>query len=112
VAEKQYWITDPRGDYALVTGTEQRDVWTKVRGWSESGEPGPADRVHLVHTEVGHGGPLLYESLAVGFADGQWSPGPPPEPVDVTKDPALRDQPAEPPKPKPAPSGGGEKSRE
>lgn len=94
--DRNYWIASPGGDLALVTGAEQRDLWTKVRGWSESGEPGPADRVHLTHAEVGHGGPLPFEALAAGFGAFGWSPGPPPEPVDITKDPALRDQPTQP----------------
>lgn len=110
-----YWIADAYGTLAVVEGVDQRDLWTRVRGWRLAGEPGPADRVYVVHDEAGPGGPLPFEALADGWTAFGWKPGPPPEPVDVTKDPALRDQPTEPlpPKPKtPAASGAAGKTEE
>jgi hypothetical protein len=90
---KKYWIASPSGEYALVEGAEQRDLWTKVRGWRETDEPGPTDRVHISHPEVGHGNPLPYEALDGQWTGLGWAAGPPPEPVDMTKDPVLVDQP-------------------
>lgn len=89
-----YWICDIAGTYALVEGAEQRDEWVKVRGWAETVEPGPTDQVHVVNDEptVG-GGRLPYAALEAGMDGLGWKPGPPPEPVDVTRDPAFVDQP-------------------
>lgn len=115
---KSFWIVDPHGVYALVDNADQRDIWTKVRAWREVTDgPGPNDRVHLVHDDVGHGGPLPFEALAEGWGDMGWRPGAPPEPVDLTKDPKLVDQPAtEPsavaPEPKTPAATGGPKIKE
>lgn len=90
--KQKYWITSPAGVFAQVEGTEQRDMWTKVRGWSDAEEPAGNDRLYLVHTAAGFGGPIPFEALADGWADMGWSPGPPPMPLDITKDPTLVDQ--------------------
>ncbi|GIE35896.1 hypothetical protein Ait01nite_089410 [Actinoplanes italicus] len=80
------WIKNNSGEYAWVDDPDQAAVWTRVRGWSEAGEPGLADRIHVVHPEFGHGNPLPAEALASGWAAMGWEPGPPPEPVDLTRD--------------------------
>jgi hypothetical protein len=93
------WIKSPGGDYALVDDPDQVAVWTRVRNWTVAGEPGPADRVHISHPQVGHGNPIPFEALTGGWSDMGWAAGPPPEPVDLTRDPAPRDQSAAPPTP-------------
>jgi hypothetical protein len=104
VSKNSYWIADAEGVYAQVEGADQRDEWTKVRGWRETGEPGPTDQVHVVNEnpEIGPGRmPYAAVPLHAGYG---WRFGPPPAPVDTTKDPALSDQApapaAEPVKPK------------
>lgn len=106
MTKNNYWIIDHEGVYALVEGAEQRDEWTKVRGWTTAAEPGPTDQVHVVNDnpEIAQGHPLPYAALP-GWAPLGFRPGPPPAPVDTTKDPALVDQAlvapaAEPVKPK------------
>ena len=115
MSKTNYWIADVEGVHALVEGADQRDEWTKVRGWHEAGEPGPADQVHVVNETPGVGpGRLPYGALGAGLSGYGWRPGPPPAPFDATRDPALADQPAsvvdEPVKPKiTAASGAAEK---
>jgi hypothetical protein len=92
VPKNSYWIADAEGNKALVEGAEARDVWTKVRGWSVTDEPGPTDQVHVVNAnpEIGAGRmPYAAVELHAGLG---WSAGPPPEPYDLTKDPVLVDQ--------------------
>lgn len=88
------WIRSPGRDYALVDDPDQVAVWTRVRNWTVADEPGPADRVHISHPEIGHGNPIPLEALNGGWSDMGWVAGPPPEPVDLTRDPALHVQPA------------------
>lgn len=110
-----YWIANPEGEYALVDGAAARDEWIKVRGWHEAGEPGPTDQVHVVNEnpEVGPGR-LPYAAVALHAGLG-WKAGPPPSPVDVTKDSVLVD-PApvvgEQAKPKTQSAAGGDSSKE
>jgi hypothetical protein len=77
VPKQSYWIADVEGNHALVEGADARDEWTKIRGWSEVGEPGPNDQVHVVneHPEVGPGR-LPYAALAAGLDGYGWRPGP------------------------------------
>lgn len=90
--KNSYWIRDVDGVHALVDGAAERDQWTKVHGWAETGEPGPTDQVHVVneHPEVGPGR-LPYGAVEDWSGLG-WKPGPPPEPVDASRNPALVDQ--------------------
>jgi hypothetical protein len=96
VPKNSYWIVDTEGVYAQVEGADQRDEWTKVRGWSQAAEPGPSDQVHVVneHPDI-QPGRLPYGALA-DWAGLGWSAGPPPVPADSTKDPVLVDQAAAP----------------
>lgn len=101
MAKNSYWIADTEGVYALVEGADERDAWTKVRGWSEVDEPGPTDQVHVVNEnpEI-QPGRLPYAAVELHAGLG-WRPGPPPAPYDATKDPVLVDQAVvEPVKPK------------
>jgi hypothetical protein len=109
MTDKKHWIVSPAGVYALVDAGEPLAVWTKARGWAEASEPDRTGRVHVVHADAGHAGPLAYGALGEGFAALGWSPGPPPEPVDITKDPVLVDQQpaAGPAEPKTKPAAGG-----
>jgi hypothetical protein len=93
-----YWIADATGAHALVEGDEQRDIWVHLRGWHLSGEPGPTDQVRVVNGDLF--GCVPFAALADGWADLGWAPGPPPEPVDLTRDPAPIAPAVEPPKPK------------
>jgi hypothetical protein len=97
-----YWITDSEGVYALVEGADQRDEWTKVRGWFLADEPGPTDQVHVVneHPEIG-AGRLPYAAVELHAGLG-WSAGPPPglaEPLAPTEQPAPAEEPAKTTKP-------------
>ena len=83
------WIKNVHGEYALVDDAEQVAVWTRVRGWSLADPPGPADQVYAHHPEAGIGR-LPYEALTGGWADLGWVAGPPPEPVDRTRDVAVQ----------------------
>ena len=90
--KNSYWIADVEGVYALVEGADQRDEWTKVRGWHEAAEPGPTDQVHVVNENPEIlPGRLPYGALGAGLDGYGWRPGPPPAPYDATKDPALTD---------------------
>lgn len=97
MAKSSYWVQDPNGGaFALVDGAEERDRWTHVHGWELAEGPAAGDRVHVVHAETNGQAVLPYDAMdpAGYWANNGWTPGPPPTPVDLTKDPALRDQPA------------------
>jgi hypothetical protein len=108
MAKNSYWIADTEGVYAQVEGADQRDEWTKVRGWSEVAEPGPTDQVHVVNENPEIlPGRLPYAAVELHAGLG-WKPGPPPAPYDATKDPVLVDQAVvEPVKPKQTPAASG-----
>lgn len=80
------WIADNFGTYALVDGAEQRALWTLTRGWHHADKPGPNDQVRVVNGDMF--GCIPFGALAAGWAEKGWKPGPPPEPVDVHRDPA------------------------
>lgn len=89
-----HWIADATGVHALVDGDEQLTYWTRIRGWRPAAEPGRTDHVHITHPEIGHGNPIPFEALVGGWDEMGWSAGPPPEPVDLTRDPGRCEQPA------------------
>lgn len=91
--KQTYWVKDLTGVHAQVEGVDQRDYWTKVQGWSETGEPSRTDQVHVEHPDAGRG-QLPYGAIVGGWDALGWLPTAPPEPVDLTKDPQLVDQPA------------------
>lgn len=97
MSKQTYWIADPNGGAkALVEGVEERDRWTRVRGWDETAEPVSGDMVWAYNANTDGRTKLPFDTLA---EDGYWRgvgfvPSAPAEPVDMTKDPALRDQPS------------------
>lgn len=97
MSKNHYWISDPNGGAkALVEGVEARNTWTQVQGWTESDEPVSGDMVWAYNAEAEVHGKLPHDTLGEGgyYRGVGWVPSAPPAPVDVTKDPALRDQPA------------------
>lgn len=105
----KYWIHDTEGVYAQVEGTEARDEWTKVRGWSEADEPGPNEQIHVVneHPEIGPG--RLPYGAVEHWAGLGWSAGPPPAPENsAPADPPV----AEPVKPTRSPAAAGGEQKE
>lgn len=121
-----YWIKNPNGYYAQVEGADERDRWTKVQGWTEADEPPPTAQVYIQHPDLAEYGLIPFEALGGQWEALGWTAGPPPEPRDITKDPALVDQPAaarvaapaapapaeEPAKPQTPAATGGAKSKE
>jgi hypothetical protein len=55
--KQKYWISDSEGVFAQVEGADERDQWTRVRGWSEADEPGPTDQVWVAneHPDIAPG---------------------------------------------------------
>lgn len=93
MSKNQYWLS--RGDepVALVEGVAERDQWVRVHGWTETSEPGDDQQVHVVNEETGGRGQLPYGPVRDGLWAGLgWRLAAPPEPVDLTKDPALVDR--------------------
>jgi hypothetical protein len=90
-----YWISDPNGGAkALVEGVEERNRWTQINGWTESDEPVSGDMVWVFNPSTEGRAKLPADSLAEGsyWRGVGWTESAPAEPVDLTKDPALRDQ--------------------
>ena len=76
-----YWIADHEGVKALVEGEDARDWWTKVHGWTVTGDPTAKARVWLQHAQ--HGGRQIFPALSVpGWAVRGWLPSDPPVPED------------------------------
>lgn len=86
-----YWLTNADGHKARVEGAEQRDRWLPL-GWSVADEPVTGDMVYLEH-EVSGGRALFPAAVVPAWGELGWQPAAPPEPVDLTKDPLLVDQP-------------------
>lgn len=77
-----YWIADVDGAKALVAGSAERDRWTRVNGWTETGEPEGLEFVWLRNGQ--HGGRAKFAAQAVPLWEGLgWKPSPPPEPVNL-----------------------------
>lgn len=114
MSKNTYWLHDAEGVYAQVEGADQRDLATRVYGWTEVDEP-PADaqvRVVNEHPEIGPGR-LPYGALdGGGWAARGWKPGPPPEmpPVAPTDQPASGSEAAKPTKAA-APAAGEQKEK-
>jgi hypothetical protein len=78
MSKQSYWISDVRGEHALVEGTAERDQWVKVHGWADADEPGPADQVHVVNENPEIGPGLLPYGAVEDWGGLGWKPGPPP----------------------------------
>lgn len=112
---KKYWIASAMNELALVDGADARDQWVKVHGWHEITEPRPTDQVYIWRDGVDSPGRIPLEALE-GWEQLGWKAGPPPERINITKDPRLVDQPAAPVAAEPAkqtkPASGGDKGKE
>lgn len=113
MTKQAYWISTTNGYFALVDGTDERDRWTPL-GWREADEPGPTDFVYLRKDGIEQPAPFAYAALPIWQELG-WRFGPPPEPVDVYRDPPIvlrkPSDGQEPPKIKPA-AGADKNSKE
>lgn len=96
MTEQSYWITTANGYFAQVDGVDERDKWTPL-GWRLAKEPGPTDFVYLRKDDIANPGLFAYQAVPVWQELG-WKYGTPPEPVDLTKDPAVVE-----PEPEPEP---------
>ncbi len=101
MATQKYWMRNAEGEYAQIDGAAERDRWIPL-GWSAVDEP--ADDRQVWMRADGIEMPARYPYGAREFWQGRgWTFSAPPEPVDLTKDPALSDQPTpEPVKAEPA----------
>lgn len=81
-----HWIKIADAHYALVDNVE-RDKWTPL-GWRETAEPAVDEFVYLRHEGIDTPALFAYGAVPVWNELG-WVFGPPPAPVDVTKDPAV-----------------------
>jgi hypothetical protein len=88
------WMTNPTdGSYALIE-QDAVDPW-RVRGWQPAtNEPTHKTMVWLHHEASGGQAQFPAGVVEQWMALG-WKPGAPTEPIDLTKDPRLTDQPAE-----------------
>lgn len=91
MSKNTYWITDSDGTYAVVDGADERDLWTKVRGWAEADEPGPTDQVCVSHEGAGRGR-IPYAALQGEWSGLGWTAAAPPEPVNLAIPPERRAQ--------------------
>lgn len=100
MSKQNYWIADSEGVKALVEGAEERNRWVQLQGWTEADEPQPGDRIWVHNSETDGRTVLPADVMGEGsyWRGVGFTPSAPPEPLDLTKDPALRDQ----PKPTPA----------
>jgi hypothetical protein len=90
-----YWIADAEGTKALVEGADQRDYWTKVRGWSEASEPEGLEFVWLRSDLLPDSAPTRLNWVAANdkaWTDNGFRPCPPPEPVNLAIPPERRAQ--------------------
>jgi hypothetical protein len=104
-----YWIADAEGTKALVEGADQRDYWTKVRGWSEASEPEGLEFVWLRSDLLPDSAPTRLNWVAANdkaWTDNGFRPCPPPEPVNLAlppEHPSLCRKPARPSRRRPSP---------
>ena len=93
MSKQTYWQTRADEPAALVEGAAERDRWVQIHGYAESSEPADDQQVHVVNETTGGRAQLPYGPLRDGLWAGLgWRLAAPPEPVDLTKDPALVDQ--------------------
>jgi len=93
--KKTFWIADTEGVKAKVEGTEARDQWTRVHGWSETTEPTGLEFQWVRHEVHGGKGVLNHEAAVLHEGLG-WAPS----------GPDGYDEPADEPAPKSSPKSG------
>lgn len=90
-AKNTYWIRDVNGNVAQADGAAERDRWGAL-GWQPvEGEPEAFEQTWIYNAATGGRGQIPYSAIPSWGALG-WEASTPPEPYDVTKDPALVDQ--------------------
>lgn len=86
-SKNDYWIQDAEGVKALVSGTDARDEWVRVHGWSETSEPTGQEFQWI--RNVDHGGKGVMNHEAVQLHEGLgWVPSGPDGYDDPDDDPA------------------------
>lgn len=85
-----YWIADPNGVKACVSGATVRDFWVRVHGYTETTEPVGMEFQWVRNVEHGGRGVMNHEAVMLHAGLG-WFPSDPP-PV-----PGLPEEPAETP---------------
>jgi len=79
-ANNTYWIADPEGVKAVVTGAAERDFWVRVRGYTEAPEATGQELTWVRNDNHGGYGQLNAEAARL-LAGLGWRPsGPPPVP--------------------------------
>jgi len=98
-ARQEYWVVDPAaGDYAKVSGTDQRDELLR-QGWQESDEPADDAMVLIWHEGIAEPGRVPAGTLRDLWGHRGWVAGPPrgfahpaEAAADVPADTAERDE--------------------
>src|SRR3954471_15505177 len=91
--KNEYWIADPQGVKAKVSGVEARDYWVRVNGWTEADEP-TGQEFQWVRNEAHGGKGVLNHEAALLHEDLGCSP-PGPEGYDEPSDePAAKTTPS------------------
>lgn len=90
---ERVWMSDLYGVKAHVDPAAV-DEW-RPRGWAMSTAPAGIEMAWCHHEETG-GRAKFPAAVLDAWAALGWAPSEPPEPVDLTKDPKLVDQHAEP----------------
>lgn len=75
-----YWVRDAAGDYALLTGTDQRDRWLP-HGWTEVDEPTGQEFVWARHEGIQEPARFPANALREVWADRGWKAAEPPSPI-------------------------------
>lgn len=110
MTKQSYWISTVNGYFALVDGSDERDRWTPL-GWRLADEPGPTDFVYLRKDGIEHPAPFAYAAVPTWQELG-WLFSPPPEPVDVYRDPVPPVPAPDVKSPKSKPAAGADKNSE
>lgn len=84
-----YWISDPEGVKACVSGAVLRDYWTRIQGWTVTTEPAGLEFQWVRNIDHGGRGVMNHEAALLHAGLG-WVPSDPP-PV-----PGMPTEPAEP----------------
>jgi hypothetical protein len=90
------WIKNLAGEKAQIDDAD-RELWG-MHGWTVTVAPADRDFVWMRHPDLGEpGNPIAWGAAREYWQKIGWEPGPPPAPVNPTRDPALTDAAAEAP---------------